>query len=109
MEFDIGTCNAVKWLRVKVTKLSSLAHCNNNQPNIFPIQASAKSLGATLWQPELDCELKSFIFANKGRSETCEILNEQVGTISGSVGVIILRQTDLNVKSPSGFKTTNKT
>ena len=57
-------------LKQKITVLPCLAHYILNYPNIIPMDASPKGVGATLWQEQLDGKLKPIGFASRFLPDT---------------------------------------
>ena len=57
-------------LKQKITKIPRLAHYNSNYPNVITADASTKGLGATLWQEQIDGNLKPIRFASRFQSDT---------------------------------------
>ena len=57
-------------LKQKFTEIPCLAHYNSDYPNMITTDASAKGLGATLWQEQTDGKLKPIGFASRFLSDT---------------------------------------
>ena len=57
-------------LKEKITQIPCLAHYNADLPNVVTTDASLNGLGATLWQRQLDGNMKPIAFASRFLSDT---------------------------------------
>ena len=61
---------AIKNLKQKITEIPCLAQYNPNYPYVITTDTSSNGIGATLWQDQLDRNLKPIGFASRLLSDT---------------------------------------
>ena len=87
--FETGTDENTKWvwteehtvaiknLKQMITEIPCLAQYNPNYPYVITTNASSNGIGATLWQDQLDRNLKPIGFASRLLSDTKKKCNKR--------------------------------
>ena len=70
MDKDRRAYKSIQRMKIWITQLPCLAHCNSKNDNILTTDASIKGIGATLCQKEKDGYLKPIGFASRFSSDT---------------------------------------